>query len=153
MASIAQLSAAEGLPSSVHTEVAILGAMLLDGVAISDATAKLRADWWTLYDDRILNDLVTTALSENLDVAAAVAKIEEFDADLREANAALFPEIDLGAAAARTRSSRAWWRGRSRTQGGPRADHSRPFLPRSREQSSPVSARRCSTTPGRSNRP
>ncbi len=69
------------------------------------ATTKLRADWWTLYDDRILDDLVTTALSENLDVAAAVAKIEEFDADLREANAALFPEIDLGAAAARTRSS------------------------------------------------
>ncbi len=69
------------------------------------ATTKLRADWWTLYDDRILNDLVTTALSENLDVAAAVAKIEEFDADLREANAALFPEIDLGASAARTRSS------------------------------------------------
>lgn len=69
------------------------------------ATAKLRADWWTLYDDPILNDLVTTALSENLDVAAAVAKIEEFDADLREANAALLPEIDLGAGAARTRSS------------------------------------------------
>ena len=36
----------------------------------------VRADWWTLYDDRTLNDLVTTALSENLDVAAAVAKIE-----------------------------------------------------------------------------
>lgn len=65
----------------------------------------VRADWWTLYDDRTLNDLVTTALSENLDVAAAVAKIEEFDADLREANAALFPEIDLGGTAARSRSS------------------------------------------------
>ena len=48
MASFAQLSAQEGLPSSIHTEVAILGAMMLDGVAISDATAKLRAEDFSL---------------------------------------------------------------------------------------------------------
>jgi replicative DNA helicase len=48
MASLAQLNAAEGLPSSVHTEVAILGAMLLDGVAISDATSKLKAEDFSL---------------------------------------------------------------------------------------------------------
>jgi replicative DNA helicase len=48
MASLAQLSQSEGLPSSVHTEVAILGAMLLDGVAISDATAKLTAEDFSL---------------------------------------------------------------------------------------------------------
>jgi outer membrane protein, multidrug efflux system len=68
-------------------------------------TPAVRADWWTLYDDRTLDELVTTALSDNLDVAVAVARIEEFDADLREANAALFPEIDLGGAAARSRTS------------------------------------------------
>jgi len=73
--------------------------------APTSSTTTVRADWWTLYDDATLNDLVRTALSENLDVAAAVAKIEEFDADLREANAALFPEIDLGGTAARSRSS------------------------------------------------
>jgi len=50
MASFAQLTAtdSEGLPSSIHTEVAILGAMLLDGVAISDATGKLRAEDFSL---------------------------------------------------------------------------------------------------------
>jgi replicative DNA helicase len=48
MASLAQLNPADGLPSSVHTEVAILGAMLLDGVAISDATSKLKADDFSL---------------------------------------------------------------------------------------------------------
>jgi replicative DNA helicase len=36
------------LPSSVHTEVAILGAMLLDSVAISDATEKLKAEDFSL---------------------------------------------------------------------------------------------------------
>lgn len=69
------------------------------------ATPALRADWWMLYGDRTLDGLVATALSDNLDVAAAVARIEEFDADLREANAVLFPEIDLGGNAARSRSS------------------------------------------------
>jgi len=69
------------------------------------ATPAVRADWWTLYNDPTLNQLVVTALSDNLDVAAAVARIEEFDADLREANAALFPEFDLGGSAARSRTS------------------------------------------------
>jgi replicative DNA helicase len=48
MASLAQLSPTDGLPSSVHTEVAILGAMLLDSVAISDATEKLKAEDFSL---------------------------------------------------------------------------------------------------------
>ena len=48
MASLAQLNPADGLPSSVHTEVAILGAMLLDSVAISDATEKLKAEDFSL---------------------------------------------------------------------------------------------------------
>ena len=48
MATLAQLNPTDGLPSSVHTEVAILGAMLLDGVAISDATAKLKAEDFSL---------------------------------------------------------------------------------------------------------
>jgi multidrug efflux system outer membrane protein len=63
------------------------------------------ADWWTLFDDVMLNDLVATALTENLDVVYAVARIEEADAQLREANAALFPEFDVNAAGARARSS------------------------------------------------
>jgi replicative DNA helicase len=50
MASFAQLTAAgpDGLPTSIHTEIAILGAMLLDGVAISDATEKLKAEDFSL---------------------------------------------------------------------------------------------------------
>jgi len=49
VASFAQLTTPpDGLPSSIHTEIAILGAMLLDGVAISDATAKLKAEDFSL---------------------------------------------------------------------------------------------------------
>jgi multidrug efflux system outer membrane protein len=73
--------------------------------AATAAGASPAPGWWTVYGDSTLDDLVTAALSDNLDVVAAVARVEEFDADLREANAALFPEIDLGATAARSRSS------------------------------------------------
>jgi replicative DNA helicase len=49
MASFAQLTTPpDGLPSSIHTEIAILGAMLLDSVAISDATSKLKAEDFSL---------------------------------------------------------------------------------------------------------
>jgi replicative DNA helicase len=48
MASFAQLTASDGAPASIHIEVAVLGAMLLDGVAINDATAKLRAEDFSL---------------------------------------------------------------------------------------------------------
>jgi len=69
------------------------------------APPSIRPDWWTLYNDATLEGLVATALSDNLDVAFAVARIEEADANLREVNASLFPEIDLGAVGARSRSS------------------------------------------------
>src|SRR5262249_16784204 len=69
------------------------------------AEPKVQADWWTLYNDPLLNDLVASALARNADVRLAVARIEEADANLREANAAFLPEIDAGAAANRTRSS------------------------------------------------
>ncbi len=41
-----------GLPSSIHTEAVILGAMLLDPMAINDATARLEADDFSLDSHR-----------------------------------------------------------------------------------------------------
>lgn len=70
------------------------------------AGTDIRPDWWTLYDDPMLNELVTSALERNADIRLAVARIEETDANLREANAAFLPEIDLGATATRSRVSR-----------------------------------------------
>jgi len=83
--------------------------------AFPDATAEasvaraesstIRVDWWSLYGDPLLNHLVATTLADNQDVAFAVARVEEAEANLKEANAALFPEIDLAALGARSRSS------------------------------------------------
>jgi len=73
--------------------------------AAAPAPASIRADWWTLYRDPTLDSLLASALSDNLDVAFAAARIEEADANLREANASLFPEFDVVGAGARSRSS------------------------------------------------
>src|SRR5579859_7433950 len=44
MDNFAQLTSSEGLPASIHTEIAILGAMLLEPEAIVTARAGLRAE-------------------------------------------------------------------------------------------------------------
>ena len=62
-------------------------------------------EWWKLYADARLDELVASALARNADVRVAVARIEELDANLREAGAVLLPEIDLGATGSRQRFS------------------------------------------------
>jgi multidrug efflux system outer membrane protein len=69
------------------------------------ATAAIRAEWWKLYADPTLDDLVASSLERNADVRLAVARIEEADANLREAGAAFLPEVDLNATPQRQRIS------------------------------------------------
>jgi outer membrane protein, multidrug efflux system len=76
-----------------------------DNAAASVALPAVTPDWWTLYQDPALNDLVATALVNNADIHVAVARVEEAQATVREVDAALFPEIDLGGGASRTRSN------------------------------------------------
>jgi multidrug efflux system outer membrane protein len=73
------------------------------GTAVADA--QLPANWWTLYGDTTLNELVAAALTKNADIRLAVARIEEAEAALRETEASLLPQVDLGTNASRTRSS------------------------------------------------
>jgi multidrug efflux system outer membrane protein len=63
--------------------------------------------WWRLFGDPTLDELVATARVNNTDIRQAVARIEEADANLRAVNAALFPEIDLSGNANRTAFSSA----------------------------------------------
>ncbi|MEJ0049271.1 MAG: efflux transporter outer membrane subunit [Rhodospirillales bacterium] len=66
-----------------------------EAAADKDAAPPLTAEWWKLYGDARLNELVASALERNTDVKLAVARIEEADANLREANAAFLPEFDF----------------------------------------------------------
>jgi len=63
-------------------------------------------DWWRLFRSRELTDVMEAAREANLDIAAAVARIVQADAQARIAGAALLPTVDLGASATRLRSSR-----------------------------------------------
>ena len=75
------------------------------GAAAGESDGAVPDDWWRLFGDPLLDELVATALAVNVDVAQAVARIEEADANLRAVDAALLPEIDLFGAAGRTASS------------------------------------------------
>ncbi|MBA3942316.1 MAG: transporter [Sphingopyxis sp.] len=57
------------------------------------------ADWWRLYDDPVLDGLVTDALAANTDVRVAVANIARARAGLRGANADRLPQGQIGAGA------------------------------------------------------
>ncbi len=67
----------------------------------------IASDWWTQYGDSTLNMLVVEAIKQNADIKIAAAQIEEAEALLGQADSSIFPEIDLGAGATRTRVSSA----------------------------------------------
>lgn len=76
-----------------------------DGAPAQDAALTVPVDWWQLYKDPVLNDLVGSGLKNNADLRVAAARIEEAEAVLREANALFFPEIDGNAGASRSKFS------------------------------------------------
>lgn len=69
----------------------------------AQAAVPISKTWWELYQDPVLNDLVSKALHNNTDIKVAVARVEEADAFLREVGAALFPQINLDSSGARSR--------------------------------------------------
>ena len=62
--------------------------------------------WWSGFRSKELTDLIEESLTSNLDVAAAVARIIQADAQARVAGAALLPSVNLNASATHSRSSR-----------------------------------------------
>jgi len=62
-------------------------------------------DWWRGFRSRELTEIIEEARAANLDIAAAVARIVQADAQSRVAGSALLPGIDLNGSATRSRSS------------------------------------------------
>ncbi|HEY9131190.1 MAG TPA: efflux transporter outer membrane subunit [Dyella sp.] len=57
--------------------------------------------WWKGFDDPVLEQIVERAVAQNLDVAAAMARIEQARAAARGANAARLPQGEFNAQVAR----------------------------------------------------
>ena len=66
-----------------------------------------KLDWWTGFRSKELTALIEEADVGNFDIAAAVARIVQADAQARVTGAALLPTVDFNASATRVRSSQA----------------------------------------------
>jgi multidrug efflux system outer membrane protein len=73
--------------------------------AASASGTAIAPDWWKLYNDPLLTDLVDAALVRNVDLAIAAAQIQEAQAVLRETGAATLPEIGIAGGVNRTGTS------------------------------------------------
>jgi replicative DNA helicase len=85
MAAFASSSAVESLPASIQTEITVLGAMILDAVAVTDATAKLRAEDFSLDSHQRVYRVILELLSHGhavdfITVLEALARKKELDA-------------------------------------------------------------------------
>jgi NodT family efflux transporter outer membrane factor (OMF) lipoprotein len=67
--------------------------------------AQFGPDWWTLFNDPVLNDLEKQLADANLDVAAASARLLQSRAERRVAGAADYPTLDGAASYNRERGS------------------------------------------------
>lgn len=61
--------------------------------------------WWTYFNDPVLTHIIERALAQNLDLAAALARVEQARASARLSNAALLPIGSVNAQIAEQRQS------------------------------------------------
>ncbi len=64
---------------------------------------QIPADWWKLYNDPSLDALIASVRERNADLRIAAAQVEEAEAVMRQARAAVFPEVNLSFSRTRSR--------------------------------------------------
>ena len=81
-----------------------------DGGPKNPAVAEVAVptlDWWRGFHSKELTEVIEEARAANLDIAAAVARIVQADAQSRIAGAPLLPGVNLNGGATRSRASQA----------------------------------------------
>jgi multidrug efflux system outer membrane protein len=94
---------------SIFNERSVLGIEIPDRYKTTHAlgpTPPPALDWWRSFRSRELTTLIEEAQTANFDVAAAVAKIIQADAQSKIAGAPLLPSAVLDASVTRSRPSR-----------------------------------------------
>ncbi|MGJ7575091.1 efflux transporter outer membrane subunit [Variovorax sp. RB2P76] len=83
----------------------------------TDSAASLPADWWKLYDDPALDNVVREALSANANLRVTLANLDRARAIYKEARGGLFPSTNVSADAGYGRDQSTWTgTGRAPTQ-------------------------------------
>ena len=78
-------------------------AELPDRFSASDGTGAYEAgEWWTSFQDPVLNTVVDSVLASNFDLAEAVARVQQARAQAGIARGALLPSIQASASATDT---------------------------------------------------
>lgn len=89
-------------PAWMGVDPAVRGTRGTVSVATTEAATISR--WWEQFGDPALSTLVQRAAAENLDVAAAEARVREARATRDAAAAGLSPQVDVNGSATRSRS-------------------------------------------------
>ena len=68
---------------------------------VAAAADIANTEWWSGFNDPVLDQLVQSALENNLDVRIAASRIEQFSAQLNVTRSNYYPQIGYGASARR----------------------------------------------------
>lgn len=90
-------------PDFVRPASTLPGDYAAQMASIETVNPLIEPDWWTHFNDPVLDELMDKALNQNADVRAAIARVEQAEAAAREAGAAYLPQIDVQAVGSRTR--------------------------------------------------
>ncbi len=83
------------MPAQWHT--------VLDPALLPDKT--LMVQWWTLFEDPILNSLIDAASQNNLDLLTAIARVEETRSHVGMVTGEHYPDVDVTGSVSRNRGS------------------------------------------------
>ena len=83
------------------------------------STDPIAKNWWRLYEDPVLDELIADALKSNTDIRIAVARLEKARANLRGAQSDRLPQTGINAGATYSRVPES-----QRGPGAPREDWS-----------------------------
>jgi len=100
----ALLAACSVGPRYQRPDIALPGQWHESGAAGTPASVWPAADWWHGFGSERLDALIAAAEQSNDDLAGAIARVQEADAQARIAGAALLPSLDLGVTATRQRA-------------------------------------------------
>lgn len=71
----------------------------LNQIDPSKGTEVIRLDWWKEFQDPYLDSLVEKALTDNIDIQVAAARVEEAKAGIQRGEAAKLPQLTIGGSA------------------------------------------------------
>lgn len=66
---------------------------------------QIPENWWTSYNSKTLDQLISTADTQNLDIRAGIERINQARALVKTSKAVQYPSVDLSAGGSETRTS------------------------------------------------